>query len=236
MRRLRDQLTYSNVMVTILAFAVLGGGAAYAASHVGKKSVGTKQLKANAVTTAKIKKNAVTAAKIKAGSINSSKIADGSVTGTDINQPSTPFSRIVFETRGGSAITVNEKLQLYPLANPVYTQEAGSDDMFTGAFDASFNSSCEPPRNIEATVLADAPNPTDEEEHNENNRVAGFNVFDPDGKTVLHRVTLNPFAGLFQPAAPTQHTLSLVFRVFCAGKPGSATVTFGAIDVIGTKK
>jgi hypothetical protein len=29
MRRLRGKLTYSNVMVTILAFVVLSGGAAY---------------------------------------------------------------------------------------------------------------------------------------------------------------------------------------------------------------
>ena len=43
MRRLRDNLTYANVMVTVLAFIVLGG-VAYAAG-LPPNSVGTKQLK-----------------------------------------------------------------------------------------------------------------------------------------------------------------------------------------------
>ena len=55
MRRLSGKLTYANVMVTILAFVMLSGGAAYAASQLEKNSVGAKQLKKNAVTTAKVK-------------------------------------------------------------------------------------------------------------------------------------------------------------------------------------
>jgi len=53
--RVRPKLTYANVMVTLLAFVVLFGGGAFAASRLGKNSVGTKQLKKNAVTTAKVK-------------------------------------------------------------------------------------------------------------------------------------------------------------------------------------
>ena len=49
------KLTYANVMVTLLAFVVLCGGGAYAAGQLGKKSVGTKQLKKNAVISAKVK-------------------------------------------------------------------------------------------------------------------------------------------------------------------------------------
>jgi hypothetical protein len=60
MNKLRSKLTYSNVMVTILAFVVLGGSA-YAATELGKNSVGTKQLKNGAVTKAKIAKAAQTA-------------------------------------------------------------------------------------------------------------------------------------------------------------------------------
>jgi len=55
MKRLRGKLTYANVMVTILAFVVLCGGAAVAAGQLGKNTVGTKQLKKNAVTGAKVK-------------------------------------------------------------------------------------------------------------------------------------------------------------------------------------
>jgi hypothetical protein len=74
-KKIRKRLTYANVMSSIAVFLVIGGASAFAASHLAKNSVGTKQLKNNAVTTAKIKKNAVTGAKVK----------DGSLTGADIN-------------------------------------------------------------------------------------------------------------------------------------------------------
>jgi hypothetical protein len=56
MNRIRGSLTYSNVMVTVLALLVLGGGTAYAAAHLGKESVGSRQLKKGAVTPAKLSK------------------------------------------------------------------------------------------------------------------------------------------------------------------------------------
>ncbi len=86
MRQIRKRLTYANVMSSVAVFLVLGGATAIAASHLGKKSVGSPQLKANAVTTAKIKKNAVTAKKIKNGAVDGSKVKDDSLTGTDINE------------------------------------------------------------------------------------------------------------------------------------------------------
>jgi hypothetical protein len=69
MKKIRGKLTYANVIATLALFLVLTGGAAYAASHLGKNSVGTKQLKKNSVTSAKIKKEAVTGAKIKLSSV-----------------------------------------------------------------------------------------------------------------------------------------------------------------------
>jgi hypothetical protein len=74
---MKPRLTYANVMVTILAFIVLGGGA-YAASQLPKNSVGKKQ----------IKNGAVARAKIADGAVDSSKVADHSLKGTDLN-PST---------------------------------------------------------------------------------------------------------------------------------------------------
>ena len=55
MKRLPGKLTYANVMVTILGFIVLCGGAAVAAGELGRNTVGTKQLKPGAVTSAKVK-------------------------------------------------------------------------------------------------------------------------------------------------------------------------------------
>jgi hypothetical protein len=54
MRNLRSKLTYANVMVSILAFCVLGGGTAFAAMQVPGNSVGTEQLKKGAVTPGKL--------------------------------------------------------------------------------------------------------------------------------------------------------------------------------------
>jgi hypothetical protein len=60
-------------------FLLLAGGAAYAASHLAKNSVGTKQLKKNAVITAKIANQAVTGAKIKNGSLTGTQIDERSL-------------------------------------------------------------------------------------------------------------------------------------------------------------
>lgn len=54
-------------MVTLLAFVVLGGGAAYAGQQLAKNSVGSRQLK----------KNSVTGAKVKNGSLRSGDFATG---------------------------------------------------------------------------------------------------------------------------------------------------------------
>jgi len=74
---IRSHLTYANVMVTILALIVLGGGSAVAASQLqlGKNTIGSRQLKKQSVTTGKIANNAV----------NGAKVANGSLTGADIN-------------------------------------------------------------------------------------------------------------------------------------------------------
>ncbi len=236
MRRLRGKLTYSNVMVTILAFLVLSGGAAYAASHLGKKTVGAKQLKPNAVTTAKIKKNAVTKAKIKAGSVDSSKIVDGSVTGADINVPSTPFSRIVFEARGNSTMDLKAgTFVAYPLANPTYTQSPGSDDTVLGALDVAFKPTCESPRFIAAYIVADPTTPP-EKMFPVNDQIGFGQLVDPTGAVGGGRIKLGGGAGLLQPSAPTNHTLSIYVALQCSGGSEGATATFGAVDVIGTKK
>ncbi len=54
MKPVRKRLTYANVMSSIAVFLVLAGGTAFAASQLGKESVGTKQLKKEAVSLAKI--------------------------------------------------------------------------------------------------------------------------------------------------------------------------------------
>jgi hypothetical protein len=72
--KLRRHLTYANVISTVCLFLVLGGGAAFAATKLAKSSVGTEQLKGEAVTKGKLAPN----------SVNSKKVVNGSLTGEDI--------------------------------------------------------------------------------------------------------------------------------------------------------
>jgi hypothetical protein len=71
---MRRHLTYANVVSTICLFLLLGG-VAYAGTQLAKGSVGTNQLKAEAVTKGKLHPN----------SVNSKKVVDNSLTGADIN-------------------------------------------------------------------------------------------------------------------------------------------------------
>jgi hypothetical protein len=73
-RRRHLPIPSAGLMVAIVALVVAVSGSAYAASTLGKNSVGTKQLKKGAVTSKKIKANAVTSGKIKPGSIGSKKL------------------------------------------------------------------------------------------------------------------------------------------------------------------
>jgi hypothetical protein len=57
MKRLRAQLTYSNVLSTLCLVLLVGGGTAYAATEMlPKGSVGTKQIQKGAVTPSKLSK------------------------------------------------------------------------------------------------------------------------------------------------------------------------------------
>jgi hypothetical protein len=91
MKRLRGKLTYSNVMVTILALIVLGGGTAYAATaglppnsvgaaQLQANSVGLGEMKADSVGSAELQPEAVGPSQLQNESITAGKIKDGSVT------------------------------------------------------------------------------------------------------------------------------------------------------------
>jgi hypothetical protein len=57
------------LVISIVALSVAIGGSAYAALKLPKNSVGTKQIKANAVTSAKVKNRSLVAKDFKAGQI-----------------------------------------------------------------------------------------------------------------------------------------------------------------------
>jgi hypothetical protein len=70
---IRDRLSYANVMATIALFVALGG-VGYAAIKVPRNSVGSKQ----------IKEDAVKASELASDSVDSFNVLDGSIAGNDI--------------------------------------------------------------------------------------------------------------------------------------------------------
>jgi hypothetical protein len=69
MKSVRKHLTYANVMSSLAVFMLLGGGAAIAAGGLGKNTVGSKQLKKNAVTAVKVKDGSLLGADFAAGQL-----------------------------------------------------------------------------------------------------------------------------------------------------------------------
>lgn len=235
MNHLGKRLTYANVMSSIAVFLVLAGGTAFAASQLGKNSVGTKQLKKNAVTTAKIKKNAVTGAKIKAGAVNGAKIADGSITGTEIAAGSTPFSQIVARLRNAGPISLESNG-----SNLIgtYTQPVGETDQWVPGATVTFASTCAAPRAGFGYLIynpADPNNPTEEE-------VIGYgSAIDRTGASATAQMTFSyygPAGGKFASMAPSSAlTHSFYFypdEVDCDSGSGGSVGNLG-VDVIGTK-
>lgn len=159
MQQIRKRLTYANVMSSIAVFLVLGGATAFAATQLGKNSVGAKQLKANAVTAAKIKKNAVTGAKIKKeavtgakiknGSVTAAKIPDGAITGSKVNVatlgtvPSSATTNSVRSAHGtlsiGQEKTIFEygPFKITTRCAPFNTTEIGSQSLISSSVDNS---------------------------------------------------------------------------------------------------
>jgi hypothetical protein len=75
MSRIRDHLTYANVMATLAVFLVLGGGSAVALS--GQNTVQSDDLGPGAQ---------VKAADVAANAVNGSNVVDNSLTGPDVNE------------------------------------------------------------------------------------------------------------------------------------------------------
>ena len=81
MRRIRSHLTYANVMVTLLAFVVLAGGAAYAANTIGSADILDGQVK-----TPDLANNAVKTGKVLDESLTGHDVQDNTIGGADVNE------------------------------------------------------------------------------------------------------------------------------------------------------
>ena len=78
MRRLREHLTYANVMSSIAAFMAISG-VAWAATALPKNSVGSAQIKKNAVISSKIRNGQVQGVDAKANTFTGTQINEGTL-------------------------------------------------------------------------------------------------------------------------------------------------------------
>jgi hypothetical protein len=76
------RIRYADVVAT-LALILASGGTAYAATALPKNSVGTPQLKPEAVTAGKVDDRAITGRKLKPNAVTSDKVADGGISRAD---------------------------------------------------------------------------------------------------------------------------------------------------------
>jgi hypothetical protein len=241
------RLSYANVVSTLALFLVLTGGAAYAAHrYLTKKSVGTPQLKANAVTTSKIKANAITTRKLKKisvsteklkeNAVNSEKIVDKAVTGDKIDFETVPFARVVHRAASSSTVTIKSGgATLYPLQEAGYTQKPHENDSFLGALDVTFSAACKQPRWVEGIVLLDASEPLTP---TVSDVVALGRIEDTGSGSAGRRVELNSVGAAsptrFEPGSPKPHTISLIAESHCETGSG-VTANFGGVDVLGVE-
>ncbi len=261
MKFLRSRLSYANVVSTIALVLVLGGATAIAANQLPKNSVGSAQLKPNAVTPAKIKpgavasdeiaKGAIGAAELGGKSVSTDKLADGAVTGAKIAAGSVtadklasavlPISGIVQRVKGTASVPfpgLKGPSVAYPLDNPTFTQSAGEDDQYIGAFQVTFAASCQGRRSATATLFIDAGKESpglgndmvaqgsiESETVGEETRVVQFRPFEPFG----HGTTSAA------PTSSTPHTFSVKLVNSTCTTGSGVTATGAQIDVIGTR-
>jgi hypothetical protein len=128
--RLRQKLTYSNVIASLALFIALGGVAV--AAGLAKNSVGTKQLKKNAVTAAKIKKGSVNSAKIAHGAVVAGKIAGNSVSSGVLQNGSVIAAKLAKSSVTNSAIA-NGVVGTNKLGNAVVNTSKLADKSVTTA-------------------------------------------------------------------------------------------------------
>ena len=138
LKKIRQRLTYANLMSSIAVFLMLGGATAIAAKTVlPKNSVGPKQIKKNAVngqkiadgsvTAAELADAAVTLAKLADNSVDGAKLVDGSVSSADLADASVTLAKLAANSVDSSKV-VDESLTAADLGpNSVNSSEIATN-------------------------------------------------------------------------------------------------------------
>ena len=156
MSKVKSRLTYANVIATIALFLALGGGA-FAALKIPKKSVGTKQLKANAVTEPKIAAKAVTEGKIGDGAVSAGKLASGAA-----------YKNVVYRevVHGNTSAAFSDDIQC----------ASGEQAVGGGALVTGVGNRVPPNNDVDVNLLASGPIDADDLSVNTGQTATGWHV------------------------------------------------------------
>ena len=88
MRRLRERLTYANVVSSLALFLVIAGGTAYAANTVLTEDIKDNEVFATDVRDDTLAFGGLLHQDLRPGSVRSSEVANNSLTGSDVAQDS----------------------------------------------------------------------------------------------------------------------------------------------------
>ena len=104
MIRLKQHLTFANIVSCMALFIALGGGVAVAAGKIGTGAVRATNIANEAVTNPKLKKQAVTSGKIKDGNINAVDLGTGSVINSKLAKKAVTNAKLGNESVGTSKL------------------------------------------------------------------------------------------------------------------------------------
>lgn len=144
MRTVRSRLTYANITATLALFVALGGGA-YAAIKLPADSVGTAQLRDNAVISAKVLDRSLLAKDFKLGQLPAGPQGPAGPSGPP-GAPGVSGLEVVYAASGGGAAATKSSEAQCPSAKKV----SGGGALIAGASTAT----------VRASVPGQVPNPT----------------------------------------------------------------------------
>jgi hypothetical protein len=133
----RERLLHPATIIAVIALLVALSGAGYAATTIGtaqlkNNAVTTPKIKNNAVNTAKLKNNAVNTAKLQNNAVNSSKLASGAVKAADLGSGAVTAAKIAGAAVGTNALA-NGAVDAAKLANGAVTNDKLGPNAVTGA-------------------------------------------------------------------------------------------------------
>jgi hypothetical protein len=142
MKTLRSRLTYANVMATLAVFISLGG-TSYA---VATGSIGSREIKNNAVTSTDLTNNGIRGADLRNGTVAGVDVKNDGLTGADVLESS--LGTVPSATAAGAANTANrasaadtaDRASIADLASNVAAPEAFHEVGATG--EPQFNTGC----------------------------------------------------------------------------------------------